>query len=306
MTAALDVTSSMPVWTVDTLEVGALRRTDDLGREWGVKAGTDTGWITSASPRTRREARPNGHGAFRGVAWRDYRQFTLGGVVACPDGPTREQTEVELAGLCSDPGRLYEFRRRTATFDQVTRVELDDAPKIEMVSFYTLEWLFTFAAPDPRKHSFAWQDPILNPAGASFSGLEFADPGLGFDLDFGATTTAGTAQVANYGTAPAYPLFQLTGPLSQPTIVHLDSGRTISYASEIATGERVSINCDEFPQRGIPPHGRVSSTRGNVGALCTIGTEWPVVNPQTTASFALRGTGAPTAELKCSLRSAYW
>lgn len=307
--AAIAPVMGRPVCSVDGLTVAGYRTTDALGREWGMDNESDKGWTNSPGPRTKRENRPNTHGAFRSVAYRDVRQFTWGGFVACPTPAVRERTELELASLCSDPGQLYEFRRRTETFDQTMLVELDDEPIVEMSTIYTLRWLFTFAAPDPRKHDAAWQDPICNPPQNTVSGLEFGTNGLDFSgagLDFGtAPGLSQQVQVANHGSAPAFPLFKLTGPLSLPTIVHVESGRNITYAAEVAAGEVVRVNCDDFDQRGFRGHSVQSSIRGNVRSLLTVGTEWPRVDPGTVATFALRSYGAASAELMCSLRSAW-
>lgn len=300
----------LPEWSVDTLHVSGRRTVDDLGREWGVEDGTDKGWINPPATRPNRKDRPVGHGSFRAAAYRSFRQFSLGGFVACPTPQLRERTEVELASLCSDPGALYEFRRRTDSYDHTAMVELDDDPLIEMVTVYTLRWNFTWAAPDPRKHDHYWQEPVCTAPQTHTTGLNFAPTGLDFSsgLDFGITTIDSTiAQVGNYGTAPAYPLLRLQGPLSAPAVVHRESGRAIRYASDIAAGEVVTVNCDDFPARGCASHAAISTARGNVSSLLVReGRDWPVVDPQTAATFTLRSGGDLSATLTVSLRSAFW
>ncbi len=307
MTAALR--TDLPTWTVDTLDVSAFLRTDELGREWGVRAGSDAGWVAPPAPRTVREDRPHSHGSFRGVAFRDYRQFTLGGFVACPDAVTRERTELELSALCSDPGRLYQFRRRGASFDQTAMVELDEAPKIEMVTLYRLDWQFTFAAPDPRKHDFSWQQPVSTLPSDSTGGADFSASGLDFSgsgIDWGTGAAPAPARVGNYGSAPAYPVFTLTGPLDQPVVTAVGSGSSIYYGGSVSSNETVTINCDGFGQLGVPGHGCVSSTRGNVRSLLSIGDEWPRLEPGMTEGFQLQGSGGGSPTLQVSVRSAWW
>lgn len=298
----------VPTWSVDNLTVYGSYTLDELGREWGIEGGTDGGWAAPAAPRTKRDDRPFADGVFRSPAFRQGRQFSLGGYVGCPDPGLRELAEAELAGLCSDGGRLYEFRRRTDRFDQVAMVELDGQPLIEMVNLYTVRWQFTFFAPDPRKHDWLWQQPICSPPQPTAGGLAFPLNFGNTGLDFGTPSSDSTvAQVGNYGTAPAYPLFRLEGPLSTPTVLHRETGRALRYTTDLAAGEELYINCDGFAQRDVPAHAAVSSQRGNVATLLVReGPGWPVVDPQAVATFALRSYGQAGASLRVGLRSAWW
>lgn len=306
--------SGIPIWSVDEFTVHGSYMLDELGREWGVEDGTDDDWDTPAPPRTKRDDRPDGHGTTRGIAWRGGKTFTLGGYVGCPSSALREQSALELATVCSDPGREYTFRRRTDSFDHVMDVELDGSPLIKKINLYTLRWQFTFHARDPRKHDATWQDPIVNPVdpATQIDGLVFDEPGLDFSgagLDFlvgSEPASPGRAQVANYGSAPTHPVFKLTGPLATPEIRHLESGRLIRYLANIAAGEIVRINCGDFPARGLLEHECVSTTRGDVRSLVHAGMDWPVVGPREVASFQLTSPGSAPAELMASLRSAWW
>ena len=243
------------------------------------------------------------------TAWRQARAVTLTGSVWCPDVATREHTEHQLAGLCSDPGRLYTYRRQTETYDQTIDVELADEVLVQTRTLHRVDWSFQFSAPDPRKHSTSWYDPVVGPPSGSGGGLNYATPGLDHStpgLDYGASRELAEAQVANYGTAPAYPILTITGPMDALIVEHMESGRAIGYSAPLISGETVTINCDDHPQRDWLGHARISSQRGNVAALCTVSTDWPVVDPQTVASFRLLAGAAPPASLTVSLRSAWW
>ncbi len=301
-------TEGTPTWTVDKLSVSAELITDDLGREWGVRSGGDDGWIAAPAPRTARSDRPGGHGSYRSAGYRDVRQVTLAGFVACPSPAVREQTENELAALCSDPGRLYDLRRRTDSYDQFVSVELDEAPKVEMVTRYRLDWQFTFAAPDPRKHDFQVQAPVAGPPVSSAPGLDFSDPGLNFaspGLDFGSPAIPQPVSVGNYGTAPAFPVIEVFGPAVSPTISCLTSGFQFTYSGTLEDGEVLSINCDAFPREGFPPRRAISNLHGDVRSLLNL-TGWPQVDPGALETFTLQATATPTTTLRVILRSAWW
>lgn len=301
----------LPTWEIDTLRITRANSVDELGRRWVVSKHPDgeTGWTGAPATRTQRSDRPFGPGQFRSAAYRKEREIGLTGTVWCPDEAIREQTEVELASLCSDPGRLYTYRRRTETYDQTADVELNDAVLLSVMTPYRLDWSLAFVAPDPRKHDYAWQEPQSTVATPGSFGLDFSGGGLDFSgggLDFGTPAVMSVAKVANYGTAPAYPVFELTGQLSSPAIVHLETGARLTYADAVALGETITINCDDFPQRNQPGKTCLSTARGNVRSLLTIGTTWPVVDPGEVATFQLQAAPGVAGGMRSMLRSAYW
>jgi hypothetical protein len=298
----------VPTWRIDGMTFPGQHKVDDQGREWVILRDGETGWQGSPGARTDRTDRPYSHGAFRGAAFRKERILTLKGRVWCPDEDSREETERELSALCSDPAQLYEYRRTTDRYDQVVHVELDDEVLISNpVGVLRLDFSYQFAAPDPRIFDYSWQEPISTVAVSSVDGVDwFTDVDWSTGLDFGFSTTASSlSKVANYGTAPAFPLFRLKGPLANPGIFHVESGVVIRYNSQIAEGEYVVINCDTNPQRGWDGHTCYSTLRGNVRSLLTR-IDWPVVDPQTVATFQLQATGSSNSELMTQLRSAYW
>lgn len=318
MTAPTIVSSrrgaGLPTWSVDTLKVVGASHTDSLGRRWTVASYPDgeKGWSNPPAPRTNRDDRVNQDGSFRSTSYRKERTIVLSGSVWCPTPALREQTEIELSAVCA-PGRdLYEYRRTTDSYDQVAMVELDDEPIIDVVTLHRVDWSFQFCAPDPRKHDYRWQEPRGDPPqpGAPGGGLDdsgggLSDAGGGLDDSAGTGTQARPAVVANYGTASAAPFLILTGPLpASPLITRMETGETLGYGAAVATGETVSINCDEFPARGVPAQTAISSTNGDVTSLLTVGTSWPLVAAQDVASFILSGAG-PVESLTAALRSAY-
>lgn len=311
MTTPLNV----PTWYIDGFTFPGRETTDERGRSWTILLDGEDGWLGSPAPRTKRTERPNAHGTFRSIAYRGERIFKLEGEVWCPDDETREDTERELAALCSDPGKLYPFRRKALKYDLISQVELDDAPLIRMKpGAYALEYSFQFASPDPRVHDYSWQEPISTlPGEQVYAGhgletqydLDFSNGGL----DFGPTVSlleAPYSRVANYGTAVAYPVFRIRGPVNLPVIEDMDTGWTLTYAKEIKENETLTINCDDFAQRNAPGHSVISSERGNVRTHVTLSVDWPKVDPKQVRRFRLNGTGNEKAELMTMLRSAWY
>lgn len=298
----------LPTWEIDWLRIVHGDCWDSLGRQWTVAKHPDgeKGWNAPAGPRTNRSDRPDGDGSYRSRSYRKERLITLSGSVLCPTPELRERTEIDLANLCSDGGRLYTYRRTTDSFDQIVDVELDDDPLIDMITMLRVDWSFRFAAPDPRKHDYTWQEPRMSPAvdNAPGAGLDDSGGGLPEPLDPGVPPNDPVlAQVANYGTAPTAPVFVLYGPQPPVSILRDETGERIDYLASIATGEIVQINCDEFTARGVPPRTAMSNFNGDVTAW-VVASEWPTVAPQDVATFRSLGSGSPDSAT-AALRSAW-
>jgi hypothetical protein len=183
---------------------------------------------------------------------------------------------------------------------------------IDVVTLTRLDWSFRFAAPDPRKHDYRWQEPRADPPQTGLPAAGLDDSGGGLDDSGGGlhdgveegAVGARPAMVANYGTAPARPVFILRGPLSIPRIVRVETGEELRCTTDIADGEVVTINCDEYTTRGVPAQTCLSSTRGDVTSLWSLGVTWPEVAAQDVATYALDSSG-PIESMTVALRSAY-
>lgn len=296
-----------PTYRIDGLILADdLGYVDDQGRHWWLTG--EAGWSAGPARRPQRDDRVQGDGTFRGPSHAGGKEVTLRGTVALAAESQREPTLLELAGFCGDGGRLYELRRTAGPYDLVRYVEVDGEPDIDDSNRWMIDFQFALYAPDPRKHNWAWQQPICHPPAPTPGGLAFPLNFGGAGLDFGSPRADSTvAQVGNYGTAPARPLLRLEGPLSAPAVLHRESGRALRYLDDLDEGEVLLINCDDVAQGGVAAHAVRSSARGNVASLLVReGRDWPTVDPQGAASFQLRATGSPAASLRIGLRSAWW
>lgn len=299
-------------YQVDTILFGGAL--DDLGTgqggygAWWIPSKT-TGWHGAAKPRTFRTPRPYAHGAFRSPNYRAERIITIQGSCQTSDVGARLLAEDKLNALCGDSGKLYDF----VGSDQLGRqrlaaVELADAPQVAVMGEHRFDFSIQFAAPDPRKHDYQIQAPIAGPPTTSAAGLDFTSPGLNFTapgLDFGTPPQPQPVSVGNYGTAPAYPIIQITGPATTPVVQNTTSGYQFVYSGELDVGETLTINCDTFPREGYPPRRAISSVHGDVRNDLTL-TGWPSVDPGALETFTLLSSATPTSQLSVILRSAWW
>lgn len=305
MTAVLGIQA--PDWVIDgQLFPGGITR-DDQGREWTIWRDGETGWQGAPKSRVAWVDRTNGSGSFRTAAYRDGRNLTLKGTVWCPTADSREDTELTLAALCSDPQRLYEYRRTTTHYDQVTMVELDDAVLLtNPAGQLKLNFSFQFAAPDPRKHAYNWQTPQTGLPVLSSGGIDSDPDGIDSTggIDAGSADLSGQATVVNLGTAPAYPVFEIQGPCQTPVIYDRTTGATLSFSGSLDTGDVLMINADAFTALETPGHGVFVNTANRRTLLARRG-DWPMVAPSSTATFAFSAATITDATLTVHLRSAW-
>lgn len=298
-----------PTWRIDTLTITAANSTDSLGRQWIVDGDKgEAGWDGAPAPRTNRTARPNGMGSYRSASFAGERSLTLAGSVWCPSVAIREQTALELAALCRDGGQLYTYRRTTDAYDLTCDVERADETLVTTVTKERLDWSFHFIAPDPRKHDYLWQRVASTlPQGGSggFDPVNGLLPTADY-FDEGVLAQPAIAEVANFGTAPAYPVFEVDGAVTQPVIYHLESGKTITYAGIMINGDVLTVNCDEFPAMGLLSHSALLNGTQNVRPYLAFPVDWPVIDPQDVGTFQLLATGTTNAQLVVALRSAYY
>jgi hypothetical protein len=275
-----------PTWSIDGFEFSGMapyhRETGEYDENgWAHVVAKETGWVNGAKPRTNRVAKSGtSYGSYRGPASRDERIVTLEGYTYCQTRQARERAEAALAGLCSNPRGLYEFRRQTDVFDQTLYVELDDQPMCDLVTSHEIKWSFQWAAPDPRKVSTYWQQPITGLPTQGTGGLDI-DPDF---LDFGSPGTSGFAQVGNIGTATAYPLFRIRGPVTNPVVFEPSTGSMLKYTGTVGETDELWINCDVESQRGYPGHGVYLNNANRRGALAITGA-WPSVRPDRTGLY---------------------
>ncbi len=287
--------------------------TDIAGVEWICTK--LEGWAGAPKPRTARTDKPFGPGAFRSRSFAGSRIIAVEFVVTAPDVGTIRLVEQQLAAWCSDGGRLYDMTVLDPPLrPQVAKVELDDAVLTKPRTWCSLDVSTQFVAPDPRKWDQYWTDrttlvPVPSNDGADFSsgGVDFSTPGLSFGL----APIVSSALIANYGTAAVGPFITVTvtgnGTVATPRITDLISGWSMVYAGALVTGDVLTINCDEFGQRGQGGHSCLLNGVTNVWSQVVRSGDWPVIDPQGVANYQITAspTSSAAAVLVVSVRSAW-
>lgn len=269
------------------------------------------GWSGRPAPRTARTDKPGHSGQFRSAAYHGPKIINLEIVATAPDDLTLRTAETAVEAMCSDPAQLYPIVVDESGTTKTMMVELDDAIQIVPRTWNSSLISMRLAAPDPRKHDNGWQSPNVNLGIPPSGGADFSSPGLNYAVvpgaDFGTPGVPSVATVHNAGTAIAYPLFTVQGPLSANwQIYDLTNGTMLTYTKALSSTDFVTINTDDFPSQGYPGHGvYLNNTNNQRASLLTTG-GWPYVLPGQTVAYNLRAPNYSVAALMTiSLRSAW-
>lgn len=148
------------------------------------------------------------------------------------------------------------------------------------------------------------EDPsIYGPLITSSTTLRTAEAGTDFDLafDFGFTNavsgSTGTATVNNVGNKDSDCTFDIVGPITDPTILHDQTGYRLNFSIDLNATDVLTIN---LRNKSIMLNG-TANRRGSL-----LGTSrWFLVKPGVNTFRFLGTAGAGTPQLNCSSRSAY-
>ncbi|MET8848046.1 hypothetical protein [Amycolatopsis sp. NPDC004625] len=279
----------LPTYTVGTW---AANVDDDYGCRWVVTSQT----LNSGSTRKMHTTeRPFGMGAYRARSYLGARSDTVQGWCQAPDFAGAASARDRLLALFADGGQSILVRNDGLSSRQLT-VELDNAAvKVEPWSdAQGFDWQLQLYAVDPR-----WLDTAVQTAGpisvggASTDGLDFTagSPG-GLDytagtpggLDWGTSGTGGVLALSNTGTATSFPVFTVTGPVTNPTLTNPATGDVIAYTGLVDVGQALVIDTSPF-SRSVALNGVDRS-----GFLASA--QWIEISPGSQASVQFSGTGA--------------
>lgn len=255
-----------------------------------------TGWEGLPSPRISNVARPNGHGSFKAPIWSDSRTVVAEGHCNTPE--LRDQ-------LLADLGRAMVFTGAedalTVTFAgrtmfataQVSRY----APTLRDWGPGCFGWQIEWWAPDPFRYGPAVQ--VVTGLPEDTGGMEFP-LFVGGTMGFGDLGSPGRVTLPNDGTAPAWPVFTVEGPV--PTgfeLREVDTGHRIRWAGSIPAGAVVVIDT----RTGATSYDGAPGYEGNL-----VRRQWQAVPAGGSSTWQFIGLGAhdPDAELRALIRSTYW
>lgn len=105
--------------------------------------------------------------------------------------------------------------------------------------FASVQWVAT----DPRRYGVALRSTSTGLPEPVNSGLPFP---LGFPLDFGEGAAGGSMTMYNDGNVPAWPIWEIVGPITGPIITCQATGDRLEFNStfEVADGQTLRIDTD--------------------------------------------------------------
>lgn len=270
---------------------------DDFGCRWVVSPGQNVN--DGPGVKTHITDKPFGVGSFRAKSYRAGRSIIMTGWCKAPDRVTREAARARFLSLFP-AGDQATLSVADGISTRLITVELADIPKATVwPSGNGFDWQLPLYAADPR-----YLDALVNPAsasagGASTDGLDWTGAGAGGldwtgggtgGLDWGTSASGGVLTMTNAGSATAYPLFTITGPINAPIISDPGNGRTLAYSGLVDVGQTLVIDTSPFTRKvqlnGIDRMGLMTSAQWiSIPAGGTV-----------TVSFAGSGSGILTAQ----------
>lgn len=213
------------------------------GRPWGVRV--LDGWERRPNTHSASTARESRHGSFAGPHRVVDRQIRAKlafrpwfGTLADALAELRAATGVieETAPTALEITQLGMQRRAWARCVDV-EVPQEEAWIAGQAPDVVVEW----HCPDPHLYRLPVQDVSTGPSVPGVGGLIFP---LRFPLRFGTASTGGAIQLTNLGNAPAWPVFEITGPGRALAITEATSGRALRFepAFTLAAGEVLRVD----------------------------------------------------------------
>jgi hypothetical protein len=205
------------------------------------------GWLDMAEVRVRDQERPGRHGLFQGTMLLGKRVITLTYLIK---GVPQEEfgAVVDRLRAITAPGEQTVEEPLIVRLDG--QVWLTNARcvrrTVDVGRYYAtghttgaIQWHAT----DPRLYSVAEQETATGLPTRPTDGLPFP---LVFPLTFGATGRGGELFATNTGSMPAWPVWEITGPVVGPAITNLDTGQRLVFdpAFTIQTGQKLVVDTD--------------------------------------------------------------
>jgi hypothetical protein len=191
------------------------------------------GWHGGAGVRTNFTPRSNEHGSFDGPAYRSELVITIGGNASGPSRAAVAATIHKLTGALGD-GQLGVVEVHDPDYGNLSvRARLSDAPQVDWGVASQFVWQIQVTAPDPLKYGdeLTWVTDLPKPGS---SGLTYPLFGGTGKLEYGTPGEDGRITLINPGTAKAWPVFQVNGPvLGGLSITDVTTGRQIVYAGDV-------------------------------------------------------------------------
>lgn len=205
------------------------------------------GWLDMAEVRLRDQERPGRHGLFQGTMLLGKRIVTLTYLIK---GVPRAEfgAVVDRLRAITAPGEQTVEEPLVIRLDgQMWLVNARCVRRtINVQRYYSAGYTtgaIQWQATDPRLYSTAEQEAITGLPTRQTDGLPFP---LEFPLVFGTDSRGGQLVAANTGSMPAWPVWEITGPVVGPAITNRDTGQRLVFdpGFTIQTGQKLVVDTD--------------------------------------------------------------
>lgn len=238
---------SDPVVTLGALRLAGV---DNFGVRWVVPKGGLKGWRSSPSPVMESQKRPGQNGVWCGDSWLPGRTVEISGVLQASSPADAEEAIDRLIHACSltDTTLVVEGAARTLS----AMVRRSDEVLVEELNRMDHRWSLQVLAADPRK---------LGPEMTATTGLPSSSGGLTVPLvvpfSIDSTVSSGLVSLVNPGTIDGPVTLRIDGPVSAPRVTHVNSGRSLVFASSLAlsAGEWITV---DMQRREVLAQGQAS------------------------------------------------
>lgn len=285
-----DITWSVDGWT----GYQGLVVPDDLGVDWFVQS--TQGWWNGTGIRNNDQDKTGSDGTFYSPPDRAARVVTITGYATCPDDGVMELAMDRFNALLSDRRQLHTLAVGEQTRTRQADVHLGDAPIVDPIGYSQFDYQLTVVAPDVRKlngelHQVSggmlveatggtqWDGP------AGTTGVQWDGPAAvtGVQWESG-SGNSGIIQLTNAGTADAPIQFFIDGPVISPSLVDIDTDRTLTYPDLVAAGQTLAIDTGTESVRLDGANRRPQMTRADfflipAGGTLTVAFRGPAPDP---------------------------
>lgn len=303
---------TLPVGTITdtTWSIGGLtfNAVDANGVAWVVDSAGTTGWYDGPDVNLNQNAQPRGDGVYRADSYRAARVIVIPGWCTAPSKPAAQAARRAFVGLYAR-GTQQTLTVVDGSETLTALVELAGPPKAKPhAGGVGFDWQLTLSAADPRKYGPASSAPTGLPS-ASGVGLDWGTGGaIGLDwgtgssvgLDWGTSGSNGLLVLSNPGTADAWPVFTVAGPVTNPSITD-GAGNVLAYTGPaLASTDRLVITSNPLGPRSVMLNGSTDAR----GSLTTA--QWASIPAESSQTYQFQGTSAGAPTLTGTVAPAYW
>lgn len=289
-----------PSFTIGSWQTNVV---DATGVRWWA---TSLDYADGPNVRLNQTDKPFGDGAFRIRSFRATRTMTIQGGTECPDRGSAMRAADTLKSLFPAGSQQTLIVDDGITVRQCT-VELAANPKVSFQGPVSFDFQLPLSAVDPRMYDPTAMNAVTNLPTPGASGLNWAPtatgglnwaPAASAGLNWGSVNSTGTIGLVNPGSASTWPTFTLTGPLYQPVITDVATGRTLAYTDQLATSNDFLVITNSPFNRGIYLQGTID----RYPLMSSV--QWMEIPAGGTLTVSLSGIGS--GQLQASWNPAYW